>query len=480
MSIWWAFIVRQYKILSILLYLRFIKTTKIIILGMGMRIFLLYPHPACQKRILMRKDRSLLRLLQNWTPGIIYQMTKNDDESSSSHSSAARMRMVTTIMRAWRTMMNFYSDISSKCDCDLYHGRWVHDPDGPLYTNKTCPIITQMQNCQGNGRPDRDYENWRWKPDQCDLPRFDPRKFLQLMQGKTLAFIGDSVARNQMESLLCILWQVETPKNRGNRLMHRWTFPSTSTTIARIWSSWLVHHTNDPIEGAGADVDKLHLDMPDEFFMEHIPKFDVIVLSSGHWFAKKSVYLLNSTVIGGQLWNPPTSMEQSMKVNHMEAYRISVETALTAIARQPNYAGLTIVRTYSPDHYEGGEWNTGGSCTGKSKPAQRVVENGFTNGMHQRQVASFWNSMQKTGAAARFRLMDITEGFGLRHDGHPGPYRSPDPNKITKRGRGGRPPSQDCLHWCMPGPVDTWNELVLEIIRREFDHANDPIPQLQH
>ncbi|XP_078441230.1 trichome birefringence-like protein (DUF828) isoform X1 [Wolffia australiana] len=365
-------------------------------------------------------------------------------------------------------------------DCDLYHGRWVHDPDGPLYTNKTCPIITQMQNCQGNGRPDRDYENWRWKPDQCDLPRFDPRKFLQLMQGKTLAFIGDSVARNQMESLLCILWQVETPKNRGNRLMHRWTFPSTSTTIARIWSSWLVHHTNDPIEGAGADVDKLHLDMPDEFFMEHIPKFDVIVLSSGHWFAKKSVYLLNSTVIGGQLWNPPTSMEQSMKVNHMEAYRISVETALTAIARQPNYAGLTIVRTYSPDHYEGGEWNTGGSCTGKSKPAQRVVENGFTNGMHQRQVASFWNSMQKTGAAARFRLMDITEGFGLRHDGHPGPYRSPDPNKITKRGRGGRPPSQDCLHWCMPGPVDTWNELVLEIIRREFDHANDPIPQLQH
>lgn len=66
-----------------------------------------------------------------------------------------------------------------------------------------------MQNCQGNGRPDKDYENWRWKPDQCDLPRFNPKKFLELMRGKTLAFIGDSVARNQMESLLCILWQVK-------------------------------------------------------------------------------------------------------------------------------------------------------------------------------------------------------------------------------------------------------------------------------
>lgn len=92
--------------------------------------------------------------------------------------------------------------------CDLYSGKWIYDPAGPLYTNNTCPMITQMQNCQGNGRPDKDYENWRWKPEHCNLPRFDARKFLELMRGKTLAFVGDSVARNQMESMLCILWQV--------------------------------------------------------------------------------------------------------------------------------------------------------------------------------------------------------------------------------------------------------------------------------
>ncbi|XP_075501223.1 protein YLS7-like isoform X2 [Primulina tabacum] len=92
--------------------------------------------------------------------------------------------------------------------CDLYHGTWIYDPIGPLYTNNSCPVITQMQNCQGNGRPDKEYENWRWKPSECDLPRFDPKTFLELMRGKTLAFIGDSVARNQMESMLCILWQL--------------------------------------------------------------------------------------------------------------------------------------------------------------------------------------------------------------------------------------------------------------------------------
>jgi len=84
----------------------------------------------------------------------------------------------------------------------------VHDSLGPLYKNDSCPILTQAQNCQGNGRPDNDYENWRWQPMNCDMPRFDAHKFLELMHGKTLAFVGDSVARNQMESMMCILWQV--------------------------------------------------------------------------------------------------------------------------------------------------------------------------------------------------------------------------------------------------------------------------------
>ncbi|KHN30547.1 hypothetical protein glysoja_029984 [Glycine soja] len=353
--------------------------------------------------------------------------------------------------------------------CDLYRGNWIHDPLGPLYTNNSCPVLTQMQNCQGNGRPDKDYENWRWKPFQCDLPRFDPKKFLELMRGKTLAFIGDSVARNQMESMLCILWQVETPKNRGNRNMQRYYFRSTSVMIVRIWSSWLVKLTSEPFDYAPGGVDKLHLDAPDEKLMEHIPNFDVVVLSSGHWFAKQSVYILNNEIVGGQLWWPDKS--RKMKIDSVKAYGISVETFLTAIATIPNYKGLTIVRSYSPDHYEGGAWNTGGSCTGKAKPLApgELVENVHTNIMHEQQVTGFNRAVERATNGSKLRLMDITEAFQYRHDGHPGPYRSPDPNKITKRGPDGRPPPQDCLHWCMPGPVDTWNELVFEIIRREYE-----------
>lgn len=353
--------------------------------------------------------------------------------------------------------------------CDLYDGKWIYDKSGPLYSNNSCPVLTQMQNCRGNGRPDTEYENWRWKPAKCDLPRFDPRKFLELMRGKTLAFIGDSVARNQMESMLCILWQVEVPKNRGNKKMQRYYFRSTSTMIVRIWSSWLVHKTSEPFDFAPAGVDKLLLDSPDEHFMEFIPAFDVIVVSSGHWFAKRSVYILNNKIVGGQLWWPDKS--KKMVVNNIEAFGISVETILSAILNHPNFTGLTILRSFSPDHYEGGAWNTGGSCTGKVNPASddELVENGFTNIMHEKQVTGFNRAISKQTNRSKLILMDITKAFSYRRDGHPGPYRSTDPNKITKRGPDGKPPPQDCLHWCMPGPVDTWNELVFEIIRREFE-----------
>ncbi|KAB5525385.1 hypothetical protein DKX38_023134 [Salix brachista] len=431
---------------------------------------------------------------------------KGSEESSSDAASADSKSGAKSDISA--VPSNASKTGSDDSGCDLFQGSWFYDSLGPLYTNNTCPVLTQMQNCQGNGRPDKEYENWRWKPSQCDLPRFDAKKFLELMRGKTIAFIGDSVARNQMESMLCLLWQarkfipatdsfyrsihlsyadkhgtcfpkgyttqtlfiyVEAPKNRGNKKMQRYFFSSTSTTVVRIWSSWLVHQTPESIDFAPKGVVKLHLDAPDEQFMEFIPNFDVIVLSSGHWFAKQSVYVLNNEIVGGQLWWPDRS--RPMKVNNVEAFGISVETILTSIATHPNFTGLAILRTYSPDHYEGGAWNTGGSCTGKEKPLApgKLVENGFTETMHKKQITGFDRAIKKATNKSKLKLMDITESFGYRHDGHPGPYRSLDPNKLTKRGPDGKPPPQDCLHWCMPGPVDIWNELVLEIIRRDFE-----------
>lgn len=92
--------------------------------------------------------------------------------------------------------------------CDLFAGEWVPNPEGPYYTNTSCWAIHEHQNCMKYGRPDSEFMKWRWKPDGCELPIFNPRQFFEIVRGKSLAFIGDSVARNQMQSLICLLSRV--------------------------------------------------------------------------------------------------------------------------------------------------------------------------------------------------------------------------------------------------------------------------------
>ncbi|XP_020213886.1 protein trichome birefringence-like 25 [Cajanus cajan] len=93
--------------------------------------------------------------------------------------------------------------------CDLFVGDWVADPSAPMYTNDSCRVMDAHQNCITNGRPDSGYLYWRWNPRGCQLPKFSPNKFLHIMRDKSWAFIGDSISRNHVESLLCILSQVQ-------------------------------------------------------------------------------------------------------------------------------------------------------------------------------------------------------------------------------------------------------------------------------
>lgn len=92
--------------------------------------------------------------------------------------------------------------------CDLFTGDWIPNPSGPVYTNDSCQLIEAHQNCMKNGRPDSAYLYWRWSPRDCELPQFEAYRFLELMRNKAWALIGDSITRNHIQSLLCILSKV--------------------------------------------------------------------------------------------------------------------------------------------------------------------------------------------------------------------------------------------------------------------------------
>jgi xyloglucan O-acetyltransferase len=60
-------------------------------------------------------------------------------------------------------------------------------------------------------------------------------------------------------------------------------------------------------------------------------------------------------------------------------------------------------------------------------------------------------------------VLDITNLAIMRPDGHPGPYMHRDPfaNGVQEW------MSADCLHFCLPGPVDTFNEILQQMLRKK-------------
>ncbi|OWM74380.1 hypothetical protein CDL15_Pgr013284 [Punica granatum] len=58
----------------------------------------------------------------------------------------------------------------------------------------------------------------------------------------------------------------------------------------------------------------------------------------------------------------------------------------------------------------------------------------------------------------RLEALDVTKLPLLRPDGHLAPYMYPFPFADGVKDR----VQNDCVHWCLPGPIDTWNEILLK------------------
>ncbi|PWA71583.1 TRICHOME BIREFRINGENCE-LIKE 25 [Artemisia annua] len=347
-------------------------------------------------------------------------------------------------------------------ECDIFTGEWVRDLTGPWYTNRTCSGIQQHQNCMMNGRPDTDYIYWRWSPFECKLPAFDPKMFLHFMRNKSMAFIGDSISRNQVQSLFCILSQVEEPVevyHDEEYRSKRWVFESNNFTLSVIWSPFLtkakIFEDND---GHSSGAVQLHLDELDPVWVDEFSNFNYIMIGGGKWFLKAAIYYENNTIIGCHNCNKANISE----VSFYHAYRKAIRTVLNFI-KKSDHELFAFLRTTTPDHFENGEWNTGGYCN-RTVPFKNGEINMGDIDMLMRDIELEEYENAKEGMYGPvLRLFDTTRLSLLRPDGHPGPYRVFHPFD----GNDGNVKVQnDCLHWCLPGPIDSWNDLIMNLLLR--------------
>ncbi|XP_031279302.1 protein trichome birefringence-like 19 [Pistacia vera] len=386
-----------------------------------------------------------------------------------------------------------------KKSCAIFSGRWIPYPEGPpYYSNESCRSLMDQHNCMKFGRPDKEFMNWRWKPNECELPLFNPAQFLELVRGKSMAFVGDSVGLNQMQSLLCLLSSLplfnpaqflelvrgksmafvgdSVGLNQMQSLLcllssvaypedisHKYSLDSNyfkrhfyadyRFTVANFWSPFLVKSSNADNGHSLNGLLNLYLDEADEAWVNEVENFDYVIVSAGQWFFRPLIFYENSQVIGCHICD----------INNMTAiakyygYRMAFRTAFRTLQSLKNYKGTTFLRTFSPAHFENGDWDKGGNCVRKRPfTSQEMKLNGDTMEFYSTQVVEL-RAAEKQGRL-KFRLLDTTEIMLLRPDGHPNKYGQSPHKNVTVN---------DCVHWCLPGPIDAWNEFLLYVMKTE-------------
>ncbi|XP_050237010.1 protein trichome birefringence-like 6 [Mercurialis annua] len=337
-------------------------------------------------------------------------------------------------------------------DCDFTKGKWVYDEGYPLYTNKSCPFIDEGFDCVGNGRLDKDYMKWRWQPQDCDIPRFNGSKMLELMRGKRLVFVGDSINRNQWESMLCMLFgAVRDPKKvyetHGRKITkekgnYSFKFVDYKCTVEYYVSHYLVHEGKARV--GQKRVQTLRIDAIDRG-SSRWKGADFLIFNSAHWWSHSKTKSGINYYQEGNLVHP--------KLDVSTAFRRALTTWASWVDRHVNPRKTQVFfRSSSPSHFRGGQWNSGGHCREATQPLNETYY-----GVAIPEKNTIMEDVIKR-MKTPVRFFNVTSLSEFRIDGHPSIYGKTSIKRYTSSG-------QDCSHWCLPGVPDTWNELLYSYLQ---------------
>ncbi|KAL6517539.1 hypothetical protein OROMI_033240 [Orobanche minor] len=309
------------------------------------------------------------------------------------------------------SLSSTYSVVPGKSNstCNYSDGRWIYDLTvrSPPRYNHTCKEIFKGWSCIASNKSNAaDILKWRWKPHGCDLPPFDGLRFLKNFRDTNIGFVGDSLNRNM------------------------WSASSNIGTLELLGYK----------EGYRVDVD-----LPEGTWAEAPSFYDVLVFNTGHWWWAPSKFdPVKSPMLffeKGIPVTPPVAPDAGldMVLRHMVSF----------VEKNARPSAILYFRTQSPRHFEGGDWDQGGTCPRLQPLVPQEVEELFSlknNGTNV-ETRLVNQHLYRALRGSNFRILDITHMSEFRADAHP----STAGGKIH----------DDCMHWCLPGLTDTWNDLFI-------------------
>lgn len=236
-----------------------------------------------------------------------------------------------------------------------------------------------------------------------------------------------------------------------------WQFTRHNFTLMALWSQFLVTASDIVVNGSATGGFHLHLDKVDKNWADKLPVMDYAVFSDAHWFFRQN-YLYEEGKLLGCVYCQVTNLKD---LGPGYALRRAFQLAFKYINECKHCPRpiVTFLRTYSPAHFENGAWNMGGYCN-RTRPVTEEEEDKNTNNWEFRDIQVEEIERARKEGEKRgntFEVLDVTRAMDMRKDGHPGLHWG---NKWMKG-------YNDCIHWCLPGPVDAWNEFLFEMLRTQ-------------
>ncbi|KAJ3680866.1 hypothetical protein LUZ60_015355 [Juncus effusus] len=338
--------------------------------------------------------------------------------------------------------------------CDLTVGKWVFDNDTyPIYYEEECRFLTEQVACMRNGRKDELFQQWRWQPNDCNLPRFEPLLFLNKLRNKRLMFVGDSLNRNQWESMVCMI-QSELKKGKkwedGSRtIFHAKEY---NATIEFYWAPFLVE--------SNSDNPKIHS------IATRIIKAESIEGHAKHW--KNVDYLVFNTYIWWM--NTPnmrvrranaSDWSENDEVLRILAYERVLKTWSNWIKRNidPIKTSLFFM-SMSPLHISPHQWGNpnGIKCALETEPYLNFTER--LNVGSDPQMFDMVENVTRFMSDVPVSFIDITRMSEYRKDAHTSVYTIRQGKLLTPAQQADPKTYADCIHWCLPGVPDIWNQIL--------------------
>ncbi|XP_033137634.1 protein trichome birefringence isoform X2 [Brassica rapa] len=337
-------------------------------------------------------------------------------------------------------------------NCEFFDGEWIRDETYPLYKPGSCKLIDEQFNCISNGRPDKDFQKLKWKPKKCSLPRLSGGILLEMLRGRRLVFVGDSLNRNMWESLVCILkgsvkdeskvYEARGRHHFRGEAEYSFVFQDYNCTVEFFVSPFLVQET-EIVDKKGTKKETLRLDLVGKS-SEQYKGADIIVFNTGHWWTHEK------TSKGEDYYQEGSNVYHELAV--LEAFRKALTTWGRWVEKNVNpNKSLVFFRGYSASHFSGGQWNSGGACDSETEPIK--------NETYLTPYPSKMKVLERVlrGMRTPVTYLNITRLTDYRKDGHPSVYRK---HSLSDREKKTPLLYQDCSHWCLPGVPDSWNEIL--------------------